>query len=114
MQVFDKALLEPGFSEIYATLCFDLNQSLPSFKDESGEEGAMEITFRRVLLNKCQEEFEEGDAAMKAVEAREKAEQEKADAKVRLWLLTWDSGFRDAKDREISMSRCQNYMNAFA
>jgi len=34
---------------------------------------APQITFRRVLLNKCQEEFEEGDAAMKAVDAREKA-----------------------------------------
>jgi hypothetical protein len=34
---------------------------------------ASQITFRRVLLNKCQEEFEEGDAAMKAVDAREKA-----------------------------------------
>ncbi len=84
LQVFDKALSEPSFSEIYATLCFDLNKELPSFKDEAGEEGAQEITFRRILLNKCQEEFEEGDAAMKAVEAREKAEQEKADAKVRL------------------------------
>lgn len=86
-QVFDKALSEPGFSEIYATLCHDLNQSLPTFKDESNEENAQEITFRRVLLNKCQEEFEEGDAAMKAVEAREKAEQERADAKVRLISL---------------------------
>ena len=83
-QVFDKALSEPGFSEIYATLCHDLNQSLPTFKDESSEEGGQEITFRRVLLNKCQEEFEEGDAAMKAVEAREKAEQERVDAKVKL------------------------------
>ncbi|CAL8464440.1 g3975 [Coccomyxa elongata] len=80
-QVFDKALSEPGFSEIYATLCHDLNQSLPTFKDESSEDGGQEITFRRVLLNKCQEEFEEGDAAMKAVEAREKADQERADAK---------------------------------
>lgn len=34
---------------------------------------AAQTTFRRVLLNKCQEEFEEGDAAMKAVDAREKA-----------------------------------------
>ena len=32
-----------------------------------------QFTFRRVLLNKCQEEFEEGDAAIKAVDAREKA-----------------------------------------
>lgn len=31
----------------------------------------------RVLLNKCQEEFEAGDSAMKAVDAREKAAAEK-------------------------------------
>lgn len=76
--MFDKALGEPGFSEIYATLCFDLNKELPTFKDEAGEEGGSDITFRRLLLNKCQEEFEEGDAAMKAVEAREKKEKDAA------------------------------------
>ena len=32
---------------------------------------------RRVLLNKCQEEFEAGDSAMTAVDAREKAAAEK-------------------------------------
>ena len=32
---------------------------------------------RKQLLNKCQEEFEKGAAAMEAVEAREKAEQGK-------------------------------------
>ena len=81
--MFDKALGEPGFSEIYATLCFDLNKELPTFKDEAGEEGGSDITFRRLLLNKCQEEFEEGDAAMAAVEARERAQQAKDAAGVR-------------------------------
>ena len=33
---------------------------------------------RTQLLNKCQEEFEKGAIAMEAVEAREKAEQGKA------------------------------------
>lgn len=33
---------------------------------------------RKQLLNKCQEEFEKGAAAMEAVEAREKAEQAKS------------------------------------
>ena len=31
--------------------------------------------YRKQLLNKCQEEFEKGAAAMEAVEARERAEQ---------------------------------------
>ncbi|KAK9839712.1 hypothetical protein WJX81_007820 [Elliptochloris bilobata] len=72
-QVFDKALTEPTFCEIYATLCYDLNKELPSFQVEDEDGEAVQTTFRRVLLNKCQEEFEEGDAAMKAVDAREKA-----------------------------------------
>jgi hypothetical protein len=50
---------------------------MPACQDEEGEEGGSDITFRRVLLNKCQEEFEEGDAAMKAVEARERAAAQK-------------------------------------
>lgn len=39
MQVFDKALTEPTFCEIYATLCYDLNKELPAFpvEDEDGE-----------------------------------------------------------------------------
>jgi translation initiation factor 4G len=85
-QVFDKALGEPNFSGIYARLCYDLNQVLPSFKvvDEDGKEE--DIEFRRVLLNKCQLEFEEGGAAMRAVEAREKRQQEENAAMVRLPL----------------------------
>ncbi len=80
--MFDKALGEPNFSGIYARLCYDLNQVLPSFKvvDEDGKEE--DVEFRRVLLNKCQSEFEEGGAAMRAVEAREKRQQEEDAAKV--------------------------------
>ncbi|CAK0783381.1 hypothetical protein CVIRNUC_006580 [Coccomyxa viridis] len=80
-QVFDKALGEPGFSGVYARICYDLNQVLPSFKvlDEEGREE--EVEFRRVLLNKCQSEFEEGGAAMRAVEAREKRQREEDAAK---------------------------------
>ena len=83
-QVFDKALGEPGFSGVYARICYDLNQVLPSFKvlDEEGREE--EVEFRRVLLNKCQSEFEEGGAAMRAVEAREKRQREEDAAKVGL------------------------------
>ena len=85
--MFDKALGEPNFSGIYARLCYDLNQVLPSFKvmDEDGKEE--DVEFRRVLLNKCQSEFEEGGAAMRAVEAREKRQQEEDAAKVRSRLL---------------------------
>ena len=76
--MFDKALTEPTFCEIYATLCNDLNQALPEFDPEPDAEDQKRITFRRVLLNKCQEEFEEGAAAILAVKAREKADADKA------------------------------------
>lgn len=44
---------------MYAQLCFDLNEKLPSFPSE--EPGGKEITFKRVLLNNCQEAFEGAD-----------------------------------------------------
>lgn len=84
-QVFDKALAEPTFCQIYAQLCADVSPEMPVFpvipaNEETGEPGRDEIVnFRRELLNKCQIEFEEGTAAMMAVSRREKA-----DAEVRL------------------------------
>ncbi|WVZ19437.1 hypothetical protein V8G54_006759 [Vigna mungo] len=54
--IFDKAVLEPTFCPMYAQLCSDLNEKLPPFP--SGEPGGKEITFKRVLLNNCQEAFE--------------------------------------------------------
>lgn len=80
MQVFDKALSEPVFCELYATLCRDLSQSLPEFDPEPGSEDTRKVNFRRSLLNKCQLEFEKGAKAIQAVEARETAD---ALAKVR-------------------------------
>ena len=81
--VFDKALRDVTFCEIYAALCFDLNAALPEFPAEQpaeGGEAAAEgaaaaqpaITFRRLLISKCQVEFEQGTQAIAAVEAREK------------------------------------------
>ncbi|KAE8682719.1 Eukaryotic translation initiation factor isoform 4G-1 [Hibiscus syriacus] len=57
--IFDKAVLEPTFCPMYALLCSDLNDKLPSFP--SDEPGGKEITFKRVLLNNCQEAFEGAD-----------------------------------------------------
>ncbi|XP_073031213.1 eukaryotic translation initiation factor-like [Primulina eburnea] len=54
--IFDKAVLEPTFCPMYALLCSDLNEKLPPFP--SDESGVREITFKRVLLNICQEAFE--------------------------------------------------------
>ncbi|XP_058186080.1 eukaryotic translation initiation factor-like isoform X2 [Rhododendron vialii] len=57
--IFDKAVLEPTFCPMYALLCSDLNEKLPPFP--SDEPGEKEITFKRVLLNNCQEAFEGAD-----------------------------------------------------
>ena len=76
-QVFDKALTETTFCQLYSQLCHDLSNALPDFEDPDGtlsQDGKpMRITFRRILLNKCQVEFEKGTSAKAAVETREKA-----------------------------------------
>jgi translation initiation factor 4G len=48
---------------MYALLCSDLNEKLPPFP--SDEPGGKEITFKRILLNNCQEAFE-GDDNLRA------------------------------------------------
>lgn len=65
-QIFDKALMEPTFCEMYANFCSDLSLVLPDFNENDEK-----ITFKRLLLNKCQEEFERGE--------REEAEAEKTE-----------------------------------
>ncbi|XP_043715190.1 eukaryotic translation initiation factor 4G-like [Telopea speciosissima] len=55
-QIFDKALTEPTFCEMYARFCFHLASALPDINEDNEK-----ITFKRLLLNKCQEEFERGE-----------------------------------------------------
>lgn len=55
-QIFDKALMEPTFCEMYANFCHHLAGELPDLSVDSEK-----ITFKRLLLNKCQEEFERGE-----------------------------------------------------
>ncbi|XP_060219044.1 eukaryotic translation initiation factor 4G-like isoform X2 [Lycium barbarum] len=55
-QIFDKALMEPTFCEMYATFCQHLAAELPDLSVDNEK-----ITFKRLLLNKCQEEFERGE-----------------------------------------------------
>ncbi|XP_059288256.1 eukaryotic translation initiation factor-like isoform X1 [Lycium ferocissimum] len=57
--IFDKAILEPTFCPMYAQLCSDLNEKLPPFPCD--KPGGNEITFKRVLLNNCQQVFEGAD-----------------------------------------------------
>ena len=55
--VFDKALFEPIFGYMYSQLCVRCAEKFPEFPDENNPE-AKPHTFKRLLLNKCQEEFE--------------------------------------------------------
>ena len=47
--MFDKALTETTFCEIYADLCFQLNSLLPSFEPESQDGRKRTSTFRSVV-----------------------------------------------------------------
>ncbi|KAL1562055.1 eukaryotic translation initiation factor 4G-like isoform X2 [Salvia divinorum] len=67
-QIFDKALMEPTFCEMYANFCFHLAAELPDLSVDNEK-----ITFKRLLLNKCQEEFERGE---REEEEANKAEEE--------------------------------------
>ncbi|CAL1390478.1 unnamed protein product [Linum trigynum] len=67
-QIFDKALMEPTFCEMYANFCYHMAGDLPDFTEDNEK-----ITFKRLLLNKCQEEFERGE---KEEEEANKADEE--------------------------------------
>jgi len=53
--IFEKALDEPKYSSMYAQLCKRLDEKAPNFDVEISEKTS---TFRRLLLNKCRDEFE--------------------------------------------------------
>nr|KYP31940.1 Eukaryotic initiation factor iso-4F subunit p82-34 [Cajanus cajan] len=72
--IFDKAVLEPTFCPMYAQLCSDLNEKLPPFPSE--EPGGKEITFKRVLLNICQEAFEGAENLREEIKRMTASEQE--------------------------------------
>lgn len=54
--IFENAVAQPTFVQMYADLCARLSQALPDFPPGEGESKPQ--TFRRILLNTCQEEYE--------------------------------------------------------
>ncbi|KAI6682471.1 hypothetical protein NL676_036352 [Syzygium grande] len=72
--IFEKSVLEPTFCPMYARLCSDLNERLPPFP--SDEPGGKDITFKRVLLNNCQEAFEGAENLRKELRQLTAPEQE--------------------------------------
>ncbi|KAL0489239.1 translation initiation factor 4G [Acrasis kona] len=53
-EVYDAAVTQPNFSDLYAELCKNLSKEI-STEQQSGE--MRQDMFKRTLLNKCQEEF---------------------------------------------------------
>jgi hypothetical protein len=53
--IFKKALAEPHYCETYASMVFMLKAEMPAFPNP---EGGKDITFKTILLNVCQAEFE--------------------------------------------------------
>lgn len=53
--IFKKAISEPHYCETYADLVFGLKASFPEFPNA---DGSKPLTFKAVLLNICQDEFE--------------------------------------------------------
>merc|ERR1719502_1590003 len=66
--VFDKALYEPIFGEMYSNLCVRCAERFPEFPDEMNPD-AKPHTFKRLLLNKCQEEFEKENSLQDELDA---------------------------------------------
>ncbi|KAF3958014.1 hypothetical protein CMV_017027 [Castanea mollissima] len=82
--IYNKAVTEPAYCPMYALLCSDLNQKLPSFP--SDVPGGRNITVTRVLLNKCQETFEGVDELTKEIR-RMTAPEQTMDLRVRERML---------------------------
>ncbi|KAL6062354.1 putative eukaryotic translation initiation factor 4G-like isoform X1, variant 2 [Balamuthia mandrillaris] len=55
--LFDKALIEPAYCPLYAKLCGKLGRRCPEYYPGGT---ASTLSFRRILLKKCQKEFEKG------------------------------------------------------
>ena len=53
-QIFEKALQEPKYVCMYSQLCKKLSRKVPNFDPPNPDQTT---TFRRLLLNKCQDEY---------------------------------------------------------
>ncbi|KAE9603429.1 putative initiation factor eIF-4 gamma, MA3 [Lupinus albus] len=73
-QIFEKALTEPTFCEMYANFCSHLASELPDLSVDNEK-----ITFKRLLLNKCQEEFERGEKEQEEANKADEGEVKQSD-----------------------------------
>ncbi|XP_019179592.1 PREDICTED: eukaryotic translation initiation factor 4G-like isoform X3 [Ipomoea nil] len=66
-QIFNKAVMVPEFSEMFADIFYRLSSMLPEFYVNNET-----YSFKRLLLNQCQEEFEKGKADREFASDQEK------------------------------------------
>jgi len=74
-EIFEKALLEPSFSPMYAQLCFQLSKDTQAMLQEIKSER----DFRQILLAKCREEFHTSAANDNIEEFKKNLVEEKGD-----------------------------------
>lgn len=65
--IFEKAISEPGFSVAYANMCRVLTEAFKAVPGAQGEK-TQSNNFRKLLLNKCQKEFEKEKSDEKQME----------------------------------------------
>ena len=81
--LFEKAVAEPIFCSLNAELCLRLSKELPEFPPSGVDGDNKPMTFRRVLLNTCQQEFE-GSLMGLSQEANDEKDNEDSKAKRRM------------------------------
>lgn len=79
--VLEKALNETHFASTYALLCQTLLQEFQVSRTSSTTAGATTVNFRKMLLQKCQQEFER-DTDTEECKEREKAQEEERSKKL--------------------------------
>ena len=68
--IFDKAIVEHKFSEMYAEMCRKLRNTWPELIGVDSETGqAVPVTFTRAIIEKCQVEFDAIPDTLEATEA---------------------------------------------
>lgn len=99
--VFDKAVLEPSFCVQYAKLCQFLSTlSVETISEETGERELLK--FSRLLLTKCQKDFERDIYEGIDIEGKNKAIDEENDAdKKKLLRAELDEEKRQARKKSL-------------
>lgn len=106
--VFQKAIAEPGFSEFYAKMCFEMMKMevIDESKPLTSDEKCQSVNFKGLLLDKCQSVFEkntsdESDARKKLMEINAVEDLEKR----KDLLLQYEEEERLLRKRSVSNCR---------